>query len=318
MALLDIFAGAVLPIVAISVVGFALGRVRSADPEPLNTVVVYVLAPALVLHSLATASFSSGTIVKLALAVAAYVVGMVVVAEAVGRLLGESEPRLSALVLAATFPNCGNYGIPLSDFAFPDGGRAVAVFFLAVQSVLVYTVGVYIASRAGGGGGFAGVKRVVRVPLVWAVPVAFGARWLGVVPPVDSTAMTTLRLVGDASIPLMLLILGVQLSRTDYGAALSQATVPTALKMGVAPGLAVGIALAVGFADPTVARVFVLESAMPAAVTPVILVGEFAGDLRVGDVSIPEYVSTVVLVSTLVSLPLLTGLIALLQGGAVV
>ncbi|ESP87456.1 AEC family transporter [Candidatus Halobonum tyrrellensis] len=318
MALLDIFAGAVLPIVAISAVGFLLGRGKSTDPGPLNTLVVYVLAPALVFHSLATSSFSGETIAKMALGGAAYVVGMVVVAEAVARLLGETEPRRSALVLSATFANCGNYGIPLSDFAFPDGGRAAAVLFLAVHSVMTYTVGVYVASRAGGGGGLAGVKRVFRIPLVWAVPAAFAARALDVLPPVDSTPMTTLQLVGDASIPVMLVILGIQLSRTDYGAALSGAVVPTALKMGVAPVVGVGIALAVGFPDPTVARVYVLETAMPAAVTPVILVGEFAGDLRIGGVSIPEYVSTVVLVSTLVSLPLLTGLIAVLQGGALV
>ena len=318
MALLDIFVGAVLPIVAISAVGFVLGRVKSIDPQPLNTLVVYVLAPALVFHSLATSTFSGETIAKMAVGGAAYVIGMAAVAEAVGRALGEEEPRLSALVLASTFANCGNYGIPLSDFAFPDGGRAVAVLFLAIHSVMTYTVGVYVASRASGGGGLTGVKRVARVPLIWAVLAAFAARGLGVVPPAGSTAMTTLQLVGDASIPVMLVILGVQLSRTDYGAALSGAAVPTALKMGVAPALAVGIALAVGFDDPTVARVYVLEAAMPAAVTPVILVGEFAGGLRVGNVSIPEYVSTVVLLSTLVSLPLLTGLIAVLRAGVLV
>ncbi|WP_284014317.1 AEC family transporter [Halobaculum litoreum] len=318
MALLDIFAGAVLPIVAVAAVGFVLGRTSDVDTDPLNTVVVYVLAPALVLHSLATADFSGETIAKMTVAVTAYIVGMVVVAEGVGRLLGESEPRLSALVLAATFPNCGNYGIPLSDFAFPGGGRAAAVLYLAIQAVLIYTVGVYVASRAGGGGGLQGVRRVLRIPLVWAVPAALGARALGLVPAADATAMQTLQLVGDSSIPVMLLILGLQLARTDYGAALSQAAVPSVLKMVVAPAVAVAVALAVGFGDATVARVFVLESAMPAAVTPVILVGEFADDLDVGGVSVPEYVSTVILVTTLASIPMLTALIALLESGMVI
>ncbi|WP_435064067.1 AEC family transporter [Halobaculum sp. EA56] len=318
MALFDIFAGAVLPIVAVSAVGFVLGRTSDLDAGPLNTVTVYVLAPALVLHSLATATFSGATIAKMTVAVTAYIVGMVVVAEGVGRLFGESEPRLSALVLAATFPNCGNYGIPLSDFAFPAGGRAAAVLYLAIQSVLVYTVGVYVASRAGGGGGLRGVRRVLRIPLVWAVPVALGARALGLVPPVDGTAMRTLQLVGDSSIPVMLLILGIQLSRTDYGTALSQAATPSVLKMVVAPAVAVAVALAVSFQDATVARVFVLESAMPAAVTPMILVGEFADDLEVGGVAVPEYVSTVILVTTLASIPMLTGLIALLESGTLV
>ncbi|MEZ3115532.1 AEC family transporter [Halobaculum sp. MBLA0147] len=319
MSLAGILAGAILPIVAVAGVGFLLGRTVGVDPAPLNTVVVYVLAPALVLHSLATTTFSGATLARVAGATVAFVLAMTVVGELAGRLLGETEPRLSALVLAATFPNAGNYGIPLSDFAFPDGGRAVAVLYVGVQAVLLYTVGVYVAARAGGGSGRAGVRRVLSIPLVYAVPVALGARWLGVVPPTGSAAMSTLGLVGDSSIPVMLLILGIQLSQTDYGAALSRVGAPTVLKLGVAPAVAVGVATLVGFGDATVARVFVLESAMPAAVTPVILVGEFAEEATIGDsdVSVPEYVSTAVLVTTLLSVPVLTVLIALLRGGLV-
>lgn len=319
MSLLDILASAVLPIVAVAGVGFLLGRTRSVDPGPLNTVTVYVLAPALVLHSLATTTFGGETILKVTGATVAFVLAMVVVGEVTGRLFGETEPRLSALVLAGTFPNAANYGIPLSDFAFPDGGRAVAVLYVGVQSVLLYTVGVYVAARAGGGSGRGSVRRVLSIPLVYAVPVALGARWLGVVPPTGSAAMTTLKLVGDSSIPVMLLILGIQLAGTDYGAALSRVGAPTVLKLVVAPAVAVGIALAVGFQNTTVARVFVLESAMPAAVTPVILVGEFADSRTLGDsdVSVPEYVSTTVLVTTVLSTVTATVLISLLRGGLV-
>ena len=49
-------------------------------------------------------------------------------------------------MLASTFLNSGNYGIPLSEFAFGGVDRATAVLFLAAQSVVIYTVGVYAAS----------------------------------------------------------------------------------------------------------------------------------------------------------------------------
>jgi len=299
-------------------VGVALGRLTDIDPGPLNTAIVYVLAPALVVHSLATTAFSGETVIKVALSVVAYIVAMLMIAEAAGRLLGTAEPKLSALVLAATFPNAGNYGVPLSDFAFPDGGRAVAVLYLGVQAVVMFTVGTYVASRAGGASGLRGLRRVVRLPLVWAVPAALALRYLGVVPPTESTAMQTLQLVGDSSIPLMLLVLGIQLSRTQYGRALSQAVLPSVLKTAVAPAIAVAIALAVGFRDPTVARVFVLECATPAAITPLILVTEFADSADAGGVTTPEFVSTTILVTTLLSVPVLTVLIALLQDGLLV
>jgi predicted permease len=316
VSLVSIFSTAILPIVAVGAVGFVLGRTKDVDADPLNTVVVYVLAPALVFHSLASTSLARSTLVRVAVAVVLYHVLMILLAEGVGRFLGERDPFLSALVLVAAFPNSGNYGIPVSNFAFGGVGRSTAVLFLSVQGVLIYTLGIYIASRGGGDSAVQGVKRIARIPLVYAVAAALLARWAGVVPPADSTAMTTLKLVGDASIPLMLLILGIQLSRTDVGATLSEVGVATALKMVAAPVVGVGVALLVGFADPAVARTFVLECAMPAAVTPLILVGEFA-EGTVSGVPVAEFVSTAVFVTTLVSIPTLTLTIALLESGVV-
>jgi hypothetical protein len=314
MSLFSIFATAVLPIVAIAAVGFVLGRLRDVDPGPLNTVTVYVLAPALVFHSLTTTTLAASTLVDVAIAVVAYQAVMIVVAGGVGRLIGGTTTGVSAIVLVSTFPNSGNFGIPVSEFAFGEVGRATAVLYLAVQSVLMYTVGVYIAARGNSEGAMAGVRRVFTVPLVYAVVAALVARPLGVVPPTGSTAMTTLKLVGDSAIPVMLLILGIQLAETDYGATLGQVGTATVLKMGVAPVVAAGVALGIGFADPTVGRVFVLESAMPAAITPLILLVEF-GEGEVGGVPVESFVSTAVLVTTVVSIPVLTGVIALLESG---
>jgi predicted permease len=314
MSLVSIFATAILPIFAISVAGFVLGQLRDVDPGPLNTVTVYVLAPALVFHSLATTTLTAGTLVDVALAVVGYHVVMIVLAEGVGRLLGGATTGVSAIVLVSSFPNSGNFGIPVSEFAFGEVGRATAVLYLTVQAVLMYTVGVYIAARGNSEGALAGVRRVFTVPLVYAVVAALALRALGLVPPAGTTSMATLKLVGDSAIPVMLLILGLQLAETDYGATLRQVGTATVLKMGVAPVVAAGVALAVGFADPAVGRVFVLESAMPAAITPLILLVEF-GEGEVGGVPVESFVSTAVLVTTLVSIPVLTVLIALLDAG---
>ena len=317
MGLTAILVGVILPIVAIAGAGFVLGRVRDLDPDPLNTVAVYVLAPALVFHSLATTSFGNGTLVRLAVSTAGVLLGTVAVAALVAYVLGRREAALAAFVLAASFPNAGNYGIPLSDFAFPGGGRAVAVFYIAVEAVLLYTVGVYAAAAAGGGDARGALGRVLRVPLVHAVPLAVLARHFDVLPSADSSLMGTLALVGDSAIPVMLLVLGVQLARTDAAAALPAVGAPTLVTLVAAPALAVPVAL-VAFTDPVVARVFVLETAMPAAVTPVVLVGEFADDAVIDGVPLASYVSTVVLVSTAVSVVTLTALIGLLQSGALV
>ncbi|WP_126663824.1 AEC family transporter [Haloterrigena salifodinae] len=315
--LLGIFASAIGPIVAIAGVGYVLATIKQIDPEPLNTAVVYVLAPALVFHSLAVTKLAAATLARVTVGVLLFTAAMWGLAELIGRATGEREPALSALVLVAIFTNSGNFGIPVSDFAFGDVGRETAVLYLSIQSVLMYTLGVYIASRSSGSAGLEGVRRVFYIPLAYAVVAALVARALDLVPSADTAAMETLQLVGDASIPLMLLILGIQLARTDTASTVSRAWSATALKMVIAPLIGLGIALLVGFENQTVARVFVLETAMPAAVTPLILVIEFAGGVRSDGVLVSEYVSTCVFLTTLLAIPVLTVLIAVLQSGVV-
>ena len=215
MSLLGIFATAILPIVAVATVGYALGQFKDVEADALNTITVYVLAPALVAHSLATSQLTGGTILAVVGAVGLFTGVMLAVGEVAGRLSGQREPMLGAFVLVTVFPNTGNYGIPLADFVFGPTGRSVAVLVTALEAVLLYTVGIYIAARGGESDPLTDMKRVFGVPFVYAVVVALAARYAGVVPPAESTLMQTLELVGNASIPVMLLILGVQLAGVD-------------------------------------------------------------------------------------------------------
>lgn len=317
-SLLSVFVSAVLPTVSIAAVGYALESRKVIDVDALNIITLYVLTPALIFHSLLTTPIAGETVVQLFIAVATFITVMIVVAEGAGRALGESEPILSALVLTAAFPNAGNFGIPLSGFAFGPIGRSTAVLWLSCQSILMYTVGIYIASRDGASVGPDAVKEVFRLPLVYAVIAAGIVLWAGASPPRDGTVMRTLELTANAAIPVMLLLLGIQLAKTDYGTAMVRAGPATALKLLVAPVVGVLVALAIGFDDQTVARVFVLECATPAAITPLIFSIEYARDLPPSKLSGPEYVSTAIFVTTFGSIPVITVLIAVLRAGVVV
>ena len=315
MSVVEPLTTAILPVLSIAVAGYLLGTLRDVEVDPLATVTMYVLVPALVFHSLTTTDLGGRAIVGVGVGVVLYTGIMIVLAEGVGRAIGETEPNRSAFVLASTFPNSGNFGIPLSAFAFGVVGRSTAVLFLTVQSVLIYTIGLYIAAR--GLGSFRdSLREVLRVPLVYAVAAAGLARWLGVVPPADGTTMQAIGLVGDASIPLLLVVLGIQLANVDAGAALRRVAPVNVLKLGVAPAVGVALVPVVGLADPTIARTFVLECATPAAITPLIFAIEFDVPAE-GDISRPEYLSTAILTTTLASVPTLTVLLVLLESGLV-
>ena len=316
MSLYSALTTAILPVLSVAAVGYLLGSIREIDVGPLSTVTIYILTPALVFHSLTTTPIGGGVALKLFVGVAAFPILMAGLAEGVGRLRGEQEPALGALVLTSTFPNAGNYGIPLSAFAFGGVGRTTAVLFLAAQSVLMYTLGVYLASRGQAKSARRAVTEVFKLPLVYAVVGAGLAGWLGIVPPEGSAAMETIQLTGNAAIPVMLVLLGIQLANSDYGA-LTRVGTANVLKLAVAPVVGVAVVLGLGFGDSTIARVFVLECGMPAAITPLLLAVEYSGEEGDG-ISGPEYVSSAIFTTTLLSVVTLTILIALLQAGSVV
>lgn len=315
VSLFSIFATAILPVIAVAAAGYLLGRFEGVDPSALNTVTVYVLAPALVVHSFATTPFPASTLVRVTVAVVAFSAVMLLLSEGFGRLRGQTEPLLGAFVLVAAFPNVGNFGIPLSEFAFGPSGRSTAILVTALQGVLLYTVGVYIAARGGDGSPLSSMKRVFSIPLIYAVVGTLAARWLGVVPAQSTAAMQTIQMLGNASIPVMLLILGIRLSNVDASETMARVGVASGVKLLAAPLVGLAIALALGFENAAVARTFVLLTAGPTAVTPVILVGAFGGDNDGSAAS--QFVSTSVSVTTLASVVTVTLLVAALQSGLV-
>lgn len=311
----SVFVSAVLPVLSIAAAGYLLRSLRPIDIDPLNTVTLYVFLPALAAHSLLSSQLA-GDLLRLVAAILAFSALVFVAAIAVGLALGESGSRLSALAFVAAVPNVGNFGIPVSTFAFGATGGTVAVVFTVTQSVLTYTAGVYVAARGTGTEWRSRAGEVLRLPLVYVVVLAAGLRVTGIAPPTGGTTMQTLELVGNASIPTFLIVLGVQLAETEPAAALRETVPSLALRFLLAPAMGLTIALLVGFGESAVARTFVLLTAAPAAITPLVLLIEFGGDSDRSPTA-PEYHGTAVFLSTLLSIPVVTGLIVLLRSGIV-
>lgn len=317
MALLSVFTQAILPLVAVVGSGIVLGWSRDIDSGPLNTVTVYILLPALVFHSIATTELPAETLVSVGAGVVGLVLAMTVISELVARAVGETEPLLGTFVLMTVFPNAGNYGLPVAEFTFGSLGRATAVVYIIVLLVLMNTLGVYLASRGGSGTLLAGLKTVASVPLVYAVLLAALARGAGVIPASDAATMQTLKLVGDSAIPVALIVLGLELAdtrpRRDLFVRISPAAV---VKMFVGPLVAVVLVLTLSIQNDVVASAFVLLAATPSAVTPLIIATEFSEESD-GDLTVGEYASNTILLTTVLSIPIITILTFLLKSDLV-
>lgn len=312
---LQVIASSILPIFLIMGAGFLLNRSQDIDPGPLNKLSLFVLTPALIIHSITLTELGTGVLFKLTVGVCVFLAGVFVVSWQYGKLTGKNGPVLNTFLLVSVFGNTGALGIPLADFAYGDIGRQTAVLFAAIHGTIVFTLGLLIAIRSEEESGHSSLTRVLRYPLIYAVLAAVVVRTLEVVPAPESALMETLGLVGEASIPVMLLILGIQLSETEYGDALSLTATPALFRFLVSPLVGIAVVTALGLQNNTVAQVFVLLTWMPVAVAPVIFVVEFASDQSVRGVTLPEFVSANVFVTTLLSVPVLTVVVTLLKSG---
>jgi predicted permease len=272
--LLITFANNLLPILLISGAGFLLGRALSVDSRSLGRVVFYVFSPILVFNLILHTELDSAEIfITMAFsALICLIVGLL--ALGLGRLLGLERAVLMAVILTAAFGNTGNYGLPLVSFAFGKNALAFATLYFVMTSILFNTVGVLIASL-GHMDGRTALLGLFRVPTMYAVILAALLNRFHLVLPVPLAR--TVEMAANGSIPLMILLLGLELSRVQWSQ--NRRAIGLGAGLRLLAGPAAGLLLAWAFGLPIPARQGnVTQSAMPAAVTTMVVAAEYGLD----------------------------------------
>ena len=298
--LLPIFANDILPIFVLAGIGFLLARYSGVEARSMSRITFNALSPCLVFHLLVTSTISAGEFGRMALFCVLVMGTMGVLAWVAGRALRLDRPTTIALMLVVMFSNGGNYGLPVALFAFGSEALAFASVYFVSSSVLTYTAGVFLA--ASGRRSLAqALAGVTRVPTIYAVAAAGLVMWLRI--PVPETVLRPITLLSDAALPLMILVLGMQLERATKPERASVVATAVALSILVTPILGWGFARLLGL-EGAAFQAAVIQASMPAAVVTTILALQY-------EVA-PSFVTSVVIISTLLSPFTLTWIIAML------
>lgn len=299
--LLSIFAADILPVFLVAAAGFLLARFTGADARIVARLSLYGLAPCLMFELLVTSRLSGADFGRMALLCVAVTIGMGAVARIAAMALRLDRRATNAFLLVVMFSNGGNYGLPVVLLAFGRDALTFATVYFLTSAVLTYTLGVSLAAggrqRAG-----ATLGGVARIPAVYAVAAAGLVIATGRAVP--QPIMTAVGMLGDAALPVMILVLGMQLQRAVMPPRPIVVAVAGALSLFLAPFVAIGIADLLGLTGPAF-QAGVIQASMPAAVVTTVLALEF--DLEAA------FVTSVVVATTLVSPFTVTALIAYLQ-----
>ncbi|OSP55090.1 AEC family transporter [Pseudoruegeria sp. SK021] len=247
--------------------------------------------PCLIFVSLMQTDIDPSALANLSLAAIAAYGAVTVVMIGVVRLCRLDRRSYLAPMI---FGNTGNVGLPLALFAFGDIGLGYAVVVFAVMVIWSFTYGVWLV--AGGGS----LGKVVREPLVAATLLGALFQWQGWETPDFLT--NSLKLVGQMTIPMMLITLGVAVARLKPGN-LWLAIILSALKLVICVGLSWYIGRWFNL-EPISFAVLVIQVSTPIAVTSYMLAEKYGAD--------SDAVAGLVVTSTLMSVAALPVLLALL------
>lgn len=306
----SVFAQVLLPILVVVASGYLLQRRLELDLQSVNRLSLYLLSPALIFSSLVQSPIEVTETLRIGAFMTLFVITIGAVTWLVAFLLQLDTIDRAALMLCVMFMNAGNYGLPAARFAFGQEGFDRAVLFFVVQAILAQTLAIYIAG-AGHGDRRGGLVQLLRMPQIYAVlaALAFRIGGLRLEPAGEGILNDVFRgvaLVGDAAVPLLLIILGLQLAETGRISEGPKVALATVLRLGLSVPLAVGLSYLLNL-DELSTKLAVMLSSMPTAVNVTILAIEF--NVR------PRFVSSAVVVSTAASVFTLTLILVLLGVG---
>jgi predicted permease len=299
---LDVFLDVVLPVIIVAILGGAVGRWRGIPIPPLSGLVFYLFGPALVFNSMSKTELSAELGLKI-LAVMVVTLGVMFIAASVWSTSRRHDAGLRAgFALAATSPNVGNMGLPVAALAFGDLGLQVAVVNFVAGAVLVNSAGIAIASMAERRDAWSALLTPFKYPYLYAAGLGILVNALSVDLPTAIEAPVAS--MAGATIPIMLVVLGLQLRNVVEHEDLVDTVAVNIGRLLIAPIAAWGTATALGL-EGVERGTLVILAAMPVAVITTILATEFKAR--------PDFVTRVVITSTLASILTLTVLIDLVR-----
>ena len=295
MSLVVQIASIIAPLFVIAGIGYAWGR----SGKPFDTTLVGMLTlnfgvPALIFSTLTKLDVSPAEFGEIFGIFGIFLAANLIIGAI---LLKMFKLEIGAFLPALSFPNNGNMGLPLCLFAFGDVGLALGISVFVLMSTANVTIGFACAS------GKWSLISMLKTPFIWIIAAALIFMCTETAPP--RWVANTAEIIGGMSIPLMLVALGVSLSRLEVSD-FKKSFWLSFVRLFIGFGL--GVLLAELFELQGVARgVLILQCAMPTAVMNYLLAARFDREAN--------GVAGIVVVSTFMSLATLPFLMLfVLQG----
>ncbi|MCU0480188.1 MAG: AEC family transporter [Anaerolineae bacterium] len=311
--LLTTMINVIAPILLIAAFGAYLNRRFKLERRTLSTVLIYLFIPALVLEGMTNARVGNDQLIRMMLFIFMGCASLALVGWLIAKAMRLDFMTTNAFILCVLMINAANYGIPFNRFAFGQSAEQLAVVYYIASAVVSNTLGVYFASRGNSTSARSAMMNIFKLPMLYAMVIGLILNQAGIFiyAPADMPNAPALPLpiariidvVSDATVPMMLVLLGVILSESHFTfKRIMPMLAASGVKLVIAPLIAIFIMALLGI-DGLTRQVGIVQLSMPVAVLTSALASEFDGDA--------EFVAGVILISTLGSIISLSVLVTL-------
>lgn len=273
--------GAIGPIFALILIGYGLRRAPWL-PEPFwlgaERVVYWVLFPALLTTSLGSIDWAKLPVAGIATAAVGSLLAMTVLSLAVATALRLPAPQLTSVVQGCLRPNI-YIGFAAASALWGEMGLGLFSLTVAIAIPLVNLIAVILLSRYGSAAPSWGqtLRQIILNPIILGclagILLSLGPVRLPV--PVSDT----LKLLGQASLPLALLSVGASLDFSMLRDGRIPIGVATLGKLFALPALTFALCRALGL-DPVATAICTLFNALPPSPSSYVMARAMGGDHR--------------------------------------
>ena len=267
--------------------------------EILSKVVLYIALPSMIFVNLRTASISHDMLFLPILGIATSFI-LLFVAYLYCRARGYSKRKSWTIMIASSIMNTGFIGFPVSMGVFGNEGFLNAVFFDLSTSMMIVMYGVILAREFGGDRNDVIRNTVTFIPL-WAV--IFGLIFNAFNIPLVYVVENILNYFAQATIPLIMLAIGLSLDYSNIKDYLSDSIVVSIFKLVLAPAV-IFVMLSLLKIKGMAFNIAILEAAMSTAGNSLVLAVQY--DLE------KDLMSSFIFTTVVLSVLTLTVIISLL------
>ena len=286
---LNILTEITLPIIALVALGWAVQPRLKFDIRTLNRLQIYMFLPIFLIHSLSSADIPLREVWPTAWFTVVQFIILTIIGWTIAAALRLPESLRPIIALTVSFPNSGNFGIPLAQLAFPDDYILHQAVIVSLHSILIVTIGYWMLVGQGMSSK-ALFRSLFQTPLIPSV--VLGLLLKGFELPLPNIVAVPMALMSSAFVPLALFALGAQLAGNKSKMDLNTIGISIIFSMILSPVLTWGLTAGFGFTG-TLEDLLIVAAAAPVGVLLAVFCAEYKNH--------GETASAIVFVSTILS-----------------